>query len=81
VKAVVRIDYRINEHEEWENEELFDDIERALEFYEQLDGSRVDFDGATDIQISLTRANPDNLYHEDDGSLNYEDNSTLYTDK
>ena len=52
--------------------ELFDNIEKAFKFYKKVVKSKM-FD-----KFYLVEVNDNNIYYEDDGILNYEDNSELF---
>lgn len=72
IKPVIKVDYTLGG--EWQNEELFDDVEKAWELINVLNQAKP----RQKLEVSIVVVNSDNLYHEEDGSLNYEDNSELY---
>ena len=69
----IKIDYKSGDGSE--TFELFNDIEKAFKFVEDHFGKIKPFE---DLKVSLVHANDNNLYFEEDGALNYEDNSNLF---
>jgi len=63
------IEYYIDEDDNFSSE-IFDNIEKAFEFTKTK--------GKDIINIIIVEVNKDNLYHEANGSLNYEDNINLF---
>ena len=66
---LIKIEYYYNGEGEPTTFELFNSIEKAFDFFKSIK-----FFGG----ISLVDVNPKNIYFEENGELNYEDNSELF---
>ena len=69
---VIKIEYSLD-GDDLENTtfELFDNINKAFDFMKKINPDYLK-------GISLVEVNENNIYYENGGSLNYEDNSSLF---